>query len=64
MAMKRKWIYRVLQVLLIIYVFIPEFTDVIPVIGWLDEATAIGFVVYLNKKINSLDQKNDVIEVE
>ena len=23
-----------------VYIFIPEFTDVIPVIGWLDEATA------------------------
>jgi hypothetical protein len=63
--MKRKWIYRTLQVLCIIYVFIPEVTDAIPIIGWLDEATAIGFVIYLNKKINALDKKqDDVIEVE
>jgi len=40
-------------------------TDAIPIIGWLDEATAIGFVIYLNKKINALDKKqDDVIEFE
>ena len=62
--MKRKWIYRILQVLCIIYVFIPEVTDAIPIIGWLDEATAIGFVIYLNKKIKELDKKDDrVIDI-
>lgn len=33
-----------------IYIFIPEFTDVIPVIGWLDEATAFGLMLYAFKK--------------
>lgn len=64
-AMKRKWFYRTLQALCIIYVFIPEFTDAIPFIGWLDEATAIGFVIYLNKKIKALGKNQDeIIEIK
>lgn len=62
---ERKWIYRTLQVLCIIYVFIPELTDAIPFIGWLDEATAIGFVFFLNKKIKALEKnQEEVIEIE
>lgn len=34
-----------------IYIFIPEVTDVIPVIGWLDEATAFGVMVFALKKL-------------
>lgn len=34
-----------------VYIFIPEFTDVIPVIGWLDEATAAGIVLYALGKL-------------
>ncbi|MCB9202929.1 MAG: hypothetical protein H6604_07795 [Flavobacteriales bacterium] len=28
-----------------VYIFIPEFTDLIPFIGWLDELTVLGFVI-------------------
>lgn len=34
-----------------IYIFIPEVTDVVPVIGWLDEATALGILMYALKKM-------------
>lgn len=34
-----------------IYIFIPEVTDVVPVIGWLDEATALGIFMYALKKM-------------
>jgi uncharacterized membrane protein YkvA (DUF1232 family) len=62
--MNKKYFYRFLQLLCIVYVFIPEFTDVIPFIGWLDEATAIGFVVYLNKKIKNLNKEDNLVEVK
>jgi len=29
-----------------IYVFIPEFTDVFPIIGWIDEGIAILILTY------------------
>lgn len=33
-----------------IYIFIPEPTDLVPIIGWLDEATAFTILMYaLNK---------------
>lgn len=59
--MNKIWLYRAIQLLLIIYVFIPEFSDAIPIIGWLDEATALGFVIYLQKKIKALkiEKKQD-----
>lgn len=28
------------------WIFIPEFTDAVPVVGWLDEATAFGILLY------------------
>lgn len=35
-----------------IYIFIPEFTDVIPIIGWIDEATALAILAYALKQLN------------
>ena len=35
-----------------IYVFIPEPTDIIPILGWLDEATAIVVLTYALKQLN------------
>lgn len=63
--MNKIWLYRVIQLLLIIYVFIPEFSDAIPIIGWLDEATALGFVIYLQKRIKALkmEKKQDHLKV-
>lgn len=34
-----------------IYIFIPEPTDFIPIIGWLDEATAFGIFMYALKQL-------------
>ena len=35
-----------------IYVFIPEPTDVIPILGWLDEATALAVLTYALKQLD------------
>lgn len=35
-----------------IYIFIPEPTDLIPVLGWLDEATAFTILMYALGKLN------------
>lgn len=35
-----------------VYVFIPEPTDVIPILGWLDEATAIALLAYALKQLD------------
>lgn len=35
-----------------VYIFIPEPTDVIPILGWLDEATALLIFSYALKKLN------------
>ncbi|MFT4645471.1 MAG: uncharacterized membrane protein YkvA (DUF1232 family) [Planctomycetota bacterium] len=35
-----------------IYMFIPEPTDFIPVLGWLDEATAFTVLIYALEKLN------------
>ena len=35
-----------------IYVFIPEPTDLIPILGWLDEATAIALLTYALKQLD------------
>lgn len=35
-----------------VYVFIPEPTDVIPILGWLDEATAIALLTYALKQLD------------
>ena len=49
-----------------IYMFIPEPTDLIPVLGWLDEATAFTVLIYALGKLDikipdifkSKDEKN------
>lgn len=48
--MSRKF-WKIVAVASGIYIFIPEFTDVIPIIGWLDEATAFGIMIYALKKL-------------
>lgn len=35
-----------------VYVFIPEPTDLIPILGWLDEATAIAILTYALKQLD------------
>lgn len=35
-----------------IYMFIPEPTDLIPILGWLDEATAFTVLIYALGKLN------------
>jgi hypothetical protein len=35
-----------------VYVFIPEPTDLIPILRWLDEATAIAIFSYALKQLN------------
>lgn len=35
-----------------IYVFIPEPTDIIPILGWLDEATAIALLGFALKQLD------------
>lgn len=35
-----------------LYMFIPEPTDLIPVLGWLDEATAFTVLMYALKQLN------------
>lgn len=35
-----------------VYVFIPEPTDIIPILGWLDEATAIALLAYALKQLD------------
>ena len=34
-----------------IYIFIPEPTDLIPILGWLDEATAFTILIYALKNL-------------
>ena len=34
-----------------IYIFIPEPTDLIPILGWLDEATALTILIYALKQL-------------
>lgn len=46
--MRVLWI--VVAVVCGVYIFIPEFTDVIPFIGWLDEVTAGGIVLFALRK--------------
>lgn len=38
------------MVLCIIYLFIPEPTDLFPPLGWLDEATVLGFAIHFYRK--------------
>lgn len=46
-----KILWIVVAVLCGVYIFIPEFTDAIPIIGWLDEATAAGVVLLALRKL-------------
>ena len=49
--MKRKfWI--IVAALSVIYIFIPEPTDVIPILGWLDEASAFAILTYALKQLD------------
>ena len=49
--MKRKfWI--IVAALSAIYIFIPEPTDVIPILGWLDEASAFAILTYALKQLD------------
>jgi uncharacterized membrane protein YkvA (DUF1232 family) len=49
--MKRKfWI--IVAALSVIYIFIPEPTDVIPIVGWLDEASAFAILTYALKQLD------------
>ncbi len=42
----KKWFYIIISIIMGIYVFIPEFTDVFPIIGWIDEGIAIMILTY------------------
>ena len=44
--------WTIVAILSGVYIFIPEFTDVIPIIGWLDEATALVVLNYALKKLD------------
>jgi hypothetical protein len=49
--MNRKfWI--AVAALSVIYIFIPEPTDVIPIVGWLDEASAFAILTYALKQLD------------
>ena len=56
-----------------IYIFIPEFTDIVPIIGWLDEAAAFALMNYALKQANiefkwsklfNIFNKNKTIQVD
>lgn len=42
----KKWFYIIVSIIMGIYVFIPEFTDVFPLVGWIDEGIAIMILTY------------------
>lgn len=44
------WI--VIALVCAVYVFIPEPTDIIPILGWLDEATALAVLTYALKQLD------------
>ncbi|MCR9143081.1 MAG: hypothetical protein NXI24_12580 [bacterium] len=46
-----KVLWVVVAIVCGVYIFIPEFTDAIPLIGWLDEATAAGIVLLALQKL-------------
>ncbi len=56
----KKWFWILISIVMGIYIFIPEFTDTIPFLGWIDEGIAIFIFTYaLNKlglKIPVLDK--------
>jgi hypothetical protein len=43
--------WTVAAILCGIYIFIPEFSDAFPVIGWLDEATAAAIVLVALRRL-------------
>lgn len=46
----KKWFLVVLAIISGVYIFIPEFTDAFPFLGWLDEGIALIILTYsLNK---------------
>ena len=46
-----KILWVVVAVVCGVYIFIPEFSDAFPIIGWLDEATAAGIVLLAFQKL-------------
>ena len=48
--MKVFWI--IVAIVCGVYIFIPEPTDAIPILGWLDEATALLILSYALKKLD------------
>ncbi len=48
---RHKWFWLILSILSFIYVFIPEFTDTIPILGWMDEGIAIAILSYSLQKL-------------
>lgn len=49
--MKRTF-WTIIAILSTIYIFIPEPTDIIPILGWLDEATAFAILSYALKQLD------------
>lgn len=48
----KRFFWIIVAVLSAIYIFVPEPTDVVPILGWLDEATAIAILTFALKKLN------------
>ncbi|MGB1247297.1 MAG: hypothetical protein ACPG4Z_00320 [Chitinophagales bacterium] len=65
----KKLLWTVTALFTGIYIFIPEFTDVVPIIGWLDEATAFTILLYALNQLGIdlgrfFGKKKKTIEVE
>ena len=52
MTKRRK--YQIAMIVCVIYLFIPEPTDAFPPLGWLDEATVLGFAIHFYRKQKGL----------
>ncbi|MCS7205281.1 MAG: hypothetical protein NZ853_06250 [Leptospiraceae bacterium] len=48
---KIKWLYLILALMSLIYIFFPEFTDGIPILGWIDEGVALFLFTYALRKL-------------
>lgn len=48
----KRFFWKITSVLSAVYIFIPEFTDFIPIIGWLDEAAALYVLNYSLKQLD------------
>jgi hypothetical protein len=44
-------LWTVIAIVSGIYIFIPEFTDAIPIIGWIDEGMALTMLLYALEKL-------------